>query len=975
MKLKTIVRAIALLGVAVPVLAQDAGVSQRVEITGSSIKRIASEGALPVQVISRKDLERQGIVTAEQLIATLSVNGNGLDNLASNADVVSGAARGNNGATAANLRGQGAASTLVLLNGRRMAAHGLNGGVVDLNSIPMGAVERVEILKDGASAIYGTDAVGGVINFILRKNYSGLEAQAFTDITQQGGGNITRFKLTGGFGDLDTNGLNLLAALGYSENQALRGDQRGFVNTFQPNRGLSVDTRGTPYGTVFAAGSAYNALSRDNTKDPKTGNYLGRGVGPTLPGGGTQTYNGINTLNLPGQAGCSSVDGMAAYDAVLWADPSTKYGCAWDTGRAAVIQQPVKNTNLVTRGTLKLGEHQLIAEAVLGRSESTKIFSPNQISTAGSATSVSTFTFANGTKAVNPFNGMAYPSTGADYNRVFNSLVAAFPTIEANRGQGLAFRWRCMPCGPREVATTSDTSRFLLAAEGPLPMLAGWDYRTGLSVSQSESTSTLGGGYQYQKGLADLINSGVLSPFVTPGQSQSAAALAGLEAVSARGVKLYSGKFTVTELDGTVTGPVFKLPAGDVMVAAGVDLRTEKYSFNGDQRSTINEVNSVITGAAFDNINALAGVKRDIKAVFAEVLVPITKRLDLTLAARHDDYTGFGTTDNPKVSLRFTPIDQLVLRGSYSTGFRVPTFNQLFNGVTESPYSGKDLVDPAKCASLKVDLAVAGCEVITPTILTGGKTTLGPENSKQWSTGFVWAPMAELSFGADWWSIRRTGTIQSPILSTLLANYALFPENFLRDSAGNIVSIDNRYVNAGETITKGVDLNASANGKLGLGRWVASLEGSYLIDKRRRLITSSAMGASEVGQFTRADDLSLRWKHNASFTYSQGDWSGTLGQRYSSGYKDAMLPGVANGSVVPADWNPDVKAYTLYNASVGYTGIKSLGLTVGIKNLLNTDPLFSAAYDGNTGAGSSWEPRVADPRGRSFTLTIDYKFF
>ena len=103
--------------------------------------------------------------------------------------------------------------------------------------------------------------------------------------------------------------------------------------------------------------------------------------------------------------------------------------------------------------------------------------------------------------------------------------------------------------------------------------------------------------------------------------------------------------------------------------------------------------------------------------------------------------------------------------------------------------------------------------------------------------------------------------------------------------------------------------------------------------------------------------------------------AGALTQLYRSGYKDAVLPGVANGSVTPADWTPDVAAYQLFNASIGYTGIKNLGLTFGIKNLLDKDPPFSAAYDTNTGAGSSWEPRVADPRGRAFTFTVDYKFF
>ena len=152
MKLTPIATALALVGLCTTALAQSS--EQRIIITGSSIKRIAAEGSLPVQIITAGELERQGIVTTEQLISSLSVNGTGLDNLASNGDVVAGAARGNNGLSCANLRGQGCPSTLVLVNGRRIAAHGLNGGVVDIQSIPLAAIERIEILKDGASAVY-----------------------------------------------------------------------------------------------------------------------------------------------------------------------------------------------------------------------------------------------------------------------------------------------------------------------------------------------------------------------------------------------------------------------------------------------------------------------------------------------------------------------------------------------------------------------------------------------------------------------------------------------------------------------------------------------------------------------------------------------------------------------------------------------------------------------------------------------------
>lgn len=949
MKLKPIVQALAALSLISPALAQQA-TEQKVEITGSSIKRLASEGALPVQVITRQDMERQGITSAEQLIFTLTANGNGLDNLASNADVVAGAARGMNGLSAANLRNQGAASTLVLLNGRRVAAHGLNGGIVDLNSIPMAAVERVEVLKDGASSLYGTDAIGGVINFILRRDFRGLEAQAYNDVTQAGGGNVRRVRLVGGAGNLDKDGYNLLASVSVSDSSALRGDQRDFVNTFQPDRGLSVDTRGTPFATVFAISSLYNGLSRDNI------NTTGRGTGPTLPGG-TLAYNGINVLDLPGMPGCNSIDGMSAYDEKLWATPNAAFGCAWDTGRAAVLQQPIRTTNAVLRGTARAGEHLLSAEAVFGRADSAKSFSPNQISSSTASTS--------------PLFNLAYPSTGASYNYVFDALVKAFPQLSANRGQPLAMRWRCMPCGNREIETNADTSRFLISAEGPL--FGGWDYRAGASTATSDSVSLLGGGYHYGRELAALINTGVLNPFLRAGESQTAQALAELEKISARGVNLYGGKMTMRQIDAVASGPVFKAPGGEAMAAVGVDLRTERYQFNGNETDLATQAR--IFNAPFDSVNTLAPVKRDIKAVYSELMVPLHKRAEVTLSVRRDDYTGFGSTTNPKASFRLSPVDSLVLRGSTSSGFRVPTFNQLFFGVTESPYSGKDLVDPFKCVGGKVDAAKPECAAITPLILTGGKPDLGPEKSRSYTVGAVWEPVRNYTLGADLWQIRREGTIQSLGLTTIVANYTLFPENFIRDASGNIAKVDQRWVNAGESVTKGLDLTARATGRLGAGQWTLMAEGTRLLDKSSRLIASAPFSASEVGVFTRAGDIGLRWKHNILATWSQGDWSTTAVQRYRAGYRDFVLPGVANGSIVPPNFNPNVAAYITHDLSVRYTGVKNMGITLGVKNVFDRDPPFSAAYDSNTGAGSSWEPRVADPRGRAFTMTLDYKFF
>ncbi|WP_229414659.1 TonB-dependent receptor domain-containing protein [Zemynaea arenosa] len=945
MKVKKIAHLIALIGVAGTAYAQSTPPAQpvaRVEITGSSIKRIAKEGALPVEIISRKQIDAQGIVTAEQLIATLSVNGTGSDNLASNADVTSGAQRGNNGASSANLRGQGSDSTLILLNGRRIATHGMKGQAVDLNSIPMAAVDRVEVLKDGASSTYGTDAIGGVINFILRKDYHGLEAQLFNDITQQGGANITRGSVTGGWGDLDNDGYNVLAALSHAESQKLRGDERDFVQTFQPNRGVSVDTRGTPYATIFATSLAPTLLSKGS-------------AGATLPGG-TQAFNGVNVLDLPGQAGCKSVPGMDAYDEKLWDSPAAAYGCAWDTGRAAVLQQPVTSDNAVLRGTWKRGEHQLFAEAVGSQTVVAKSFSPNQISPSASTFNATSF----------------YPSTGAAYNDIYNALVKVFPSVAANYGLPIAYRWRCMECGNREIKTKTRAVRYLVGADGPL-QLGGktWDYRVGLSQAWSQSVSTLGTGYNYTADLAKALGSGIINPFLAPGQTQSQAAMDLIKSTSAEGVELYGGKSIMTELDATLSGELFNLPAGAVMGAVGMDFRREEYRFNGDTRDVSQR--RAILNAPFDDVNALNNVSRNVKALFFEVAIPVFKSLEVTLSGREDRYDGFGNTFNPKASFRWNPVESVIFRGSYSSAFRAPAFNQLYNGVTESPYAGKDLADPATCASGKVDSNIVGCASVTPVIFTGGKQNLGPETAKMGTIGMVWEPFTGFSANADLWLIRRYDQIKSITLTDLVKNYNLFQDRFLHQN-GQLVAIDQRWVNAGTSVTEGVEVGARYNFKALDARWTAGIDGTRLLEKKSKPLESADYGKSEVGVFTFTGDLGLKWKHVAYLNYQNGPWSALLQNIYRSGYEDQVLPGVASGKVVPSDYSSKVKAYSIYNVSLTYSGVQNLTVTGGIKNIFNTDPPFAITYDSNTGAGSTWEPRVADPRGRSLAITVNYKF-
>ena len=517
------------------------------------------------------------------------------------------------------------------------------------------------------------------------------------------------------------------------------------------------------------------------------------------------------------------------------------------------------------------------------------------------------------------------------------------------------------------------------------PFLWGWDYRAGVLRAKSSAKSVLGGGYYFRgtdatgasdggPGIIPALNSGRIDVFLFPGQTQSADGLAALEAASARGVVLFGGEFTMQQTDFSVSGPLFKLPGGDAMAALGVDLRTEKYRFNGDERAAAAQ--RVIIAAPFDQANILAGAKRDVTATYGELLLPLLKGLEVTLAVRQDKYDGFGTTTNPKLSGLWRPRDSFLLRGSYSTGFRVPTFNQLFNGSAESLFTGTTLVDPLTCPSGRPSTTIPGCQFIdrAANIINGGKPDLGPEEAKMSSVGFVVEPIPQLSVGLDWWRVERTGTITILSLTQLIDNFALFPERFIRDAGGRLIAVDQRWVNAGQTETEGVELSLRGGFNAFATRFTAALDGTYLLKKRSRVVASVPWGPSEVGQFSFAGDLGLRWKHTASLTGRRGAWSTTVSQTFRSGYNNQVLPGVTSGLVTPPDLKTKVDSYTTYNLGVTYTGIKNLTLTGLVRNVLDQDPPFAITYDSNFGSGSSWEPRVADPRGRAFVVSAQLRF-
>lgn len=918
MKLKKLAYLIAIIGAAGPAVAQEVQSNQpiqRVEITGSSIKRIAKEGALPVQVITFEDMEKRGITSSEELIRSIASNGIGADNMTSGNNVFGADAdRVSGGASFAALRSLGPNATLVLLNGRRIATHGGSGKAVDLNSIPLGAIARVEILKDGASAIYGTDAIGGVVNFITKDNYVGNQISGTGSVTQAGGGTNRRGQLLVGRGALDTDGWNAMLSFTVDSNDKLSSKQRDFANGYQPLRGLSPDTTGTPYANQL------------------TGAGTALGTGFKVPGDAT-TYLQANPLSFQGK--CDTIPGMSQYATALWKDvtpPSrTTYSCAYDYGADYVMQTPVDRLNAMGRSVFKLtNDSRVFVEVLASRTRAISSLTPVQVQTSLAA-------------------GNAYP-VGGPYYQDLTPYVSTF-----DKTKPIIYKWRANIAGDRTQENQTDNARLLVGLEGVT--FFNWDYKLGISKAFSKTQTDLKDGYVFTAPFYKVLGSGIVNPWVGPGQTQTQAAIDAVNATKYMG-KLQHGRTTLSQVDGTMSGELFKLPSGPLSAAVGFDLRKEGYGFAQDTDATL-----ILLAPGNARLNAAT---RNIKAMFAEVIVPITKSLEVQGAVRRDDYSIIGSTTNPKVAFRFEPVNWLLFRGSASKGFLAPSFTQLYSQQLplELP---NGIIDPEGCPTHPGDPRF--CAISRLSYFSGGNTKLKPETSKQGTIGFVVEPMKGWSVGVDYWAINSKDKILNRTPQVILANYTLLPENIIRNADGTIAYIQAGWINASGSKTRGADVNARADGKVGSYKWSAGLDGTWTQTFQFAEIEGQPFKEFVGNFYTR--DLYLRWKHQASVSLSKGDWSTLLSQSYSSGYKD-QVPNRGLGTP-PAGFVPDVESHIRYNLSATYTGIKNLTLTAGILNLFDKDPEFTA-HNVDEVVGAGWDPRVSDPRGRTFTVTARYKF-
>ncbi len=854
---------------------------EKVTITGSAIKRsISDESALPVTILSTKELRESGITSVEEALSVLASNQSSQN---SNQSIGS----GTGGKAVASLRGLGSNKTLVLLNGRRMASFAFDAASVDLNSIPLAAIDRIEILRDGASAIYGTDAIGGVINFITKKNYQGAEVSVEATTPRQDGGKQSRVTVSGGYGNLDTDGFNFWGSFDSRTQDGVAATQRDFAKTgVNLAKGLNL-TSGTSFPGNFSQGS--------------------------LAGNPSRAAGCLPPFSLPLRATT----------------------CRFDYTGMIDIAAPTETQTAVGRANFKLGSNLATLEVLHSENKNTARVASDPVTGITMTPS-------------SPF----YPST--------------YPGI--NPADNITVGWRMIPAGRRTNVAETSSDRVVATLSGTL---ASWDYDAGVFWTQSKATDGGTDGYVN----AALIKAGVLSGALNPFGAPTAAQQTLIDQTKMIGTAA-TGKGTTKGADFRMNREFFDLPGGKVGVSVGIDARSESYQ---------NDTNDayVLAVPSMGRAPFHANGSRNVSAMMVEALVPVTKQLEIQLAARNDRYSDFGSTFNPKVGFRFQPTSVVMVRGSANTGFRAPTLDDLY-GPQSITFSANAYDDPLLCPGGVVNVGAGGIELrdcgMQVQAKVGGNPKLKPETSKTASLGIVLQPTKDFQFSVDYWKIALKEQISGFPESAVMADPVKYASRIFRcptlplalqntltacqagyNNGPAIGYIQTLSDNLGAVNTDGFDFAASYGFKTNsVGNFVLSYNGTLVNSYKYQNSPTDPM-KENVGVYLDSSPV-FQWQHVIGVNHKLGAWSNQLMVTNKSGYRDQD-----DGQAVILD----VPAYTLTNLTTTYTGFKGFSLTAGIKNLFDVTPPFSVQ---STTFQKGYDPRYTDPMGRALFVRGTYKF-
>lgn len=927
---------------AMPATSQDQNASEELEevvVTGSRIPRKDIVANSPTSVISSEEISLANVVEIDQILAalpqTVGSNGPSTNNPGT-------------GAATVDLRNLGTVRTLVLVNGRRFVGDSTTG-VVDLNNIAPALIERIEVVTGGASAVYGSDAMAGVVNFILKDDFEGLYVGSQFGITERGDAERYNVDLSLGTNFADGRG-NVVISANYFKREQTNASEREFSSVAFAE---STDSSGNP---VFVPGGS-----------------------TTVPQGrfNSNTLDNLGILDSFG-APIGSLGVLATDDgsARAFVDPSDRYNFAPDNA----LQLPLERWTISAMGTYKVTEDiNLFAEMTFANNSINRQLAPTPFSESG-------FQFS----LANPFMPDAFRDVFAQMDTDGDGVVAS------------GIRRRMVEVGPRIESSTRNLWRVVTGFNGEIGNGLQWEVF--YNFGRSEETQRQQGNIsisRFQQGLLVdptdptqcLDSSGgcvVLNPF---GEGVFTQEMADFVRVTASNITTVEQQ----QVAANIAGDVFELPGGAVGMAAGVEYRKESASNFND---------SVLNSGDIDGFSGgkdTAG-SYDVKEVYLEAIVPIlsdvagAQYLGIEAGVRYSDYSTAGGVTSYKIGGEWRPIEDLKFRGLYQRAVRAPNINELFLGISNSFPSATDFCDIVRNAgrtAAEREFCIASgipeANIDTHTqdniqieTLNGGNPSLEEETSDTWSVGFVYTPAALPGFivSADLYSIKIDNAIDlfgGGLQSTIDGCQATLDLNDpfcsvladARDVDGALVDVALLNQNIASREAKGIDFAAAYRFEALDGNFDVSFMGSRLLDYivQGSPFVAANECAGAVGVRTICGRANPDWRLTGRVTYSRDAWRASLRHRYIGSVTDER---VALGNADPSTLlKPEIGDQHYFDATFSYEIREGFSIYTTVDNLFdNTPPLIGDASRGNfnTDAGTY------DVLGRRFSFGFRANF-
>jgi iron complex outermembrane recepter protein len=898
-------------------------------VTGSMIKRANAETAEAITILKSDNLRELGVTNVEQVLNQLTSSNTSL-NVASAVGTFSG------GGTYADLRGLGRSRTLVLLDGQRLSPNAFDGQGVDLNGIPFSAIDSVEVLREGASALYGSDAIAGVINFKTKKDYQGIEIQGNFDHPQEAGGGSGQADFIFGHGNLASDGYNLLFTANYSKQNELQATQRGFsAYGFNPQAGVSATNYpgSWPANVVDSNGNLWQSGYPACAGNPQLTTYYGDC---------SYRYSAATDL-LPASHEISS---MLEFTKALPANNQVQLQYFWTQSEVTGYSGPM------------FYDFALDPASPYFPTASQLICNRGAANCSTATPNLTGFTYVGA--------GCLSPTTGpASKTCVKTASPVGAVWTDPNNG--------------RYNGNLNTEQRILLTFSGSG---GGWDYSADFNYSVNRNDNRNVAGYPNESVLAP---GGVLSDLINPFGPQSAAGQALINSSYINGV-YQVGTDSRWSVDGQIShqlGDAFN-SGTPATVALGATVNGEHFDEGTTPYNTLTQAATGLTNFSVEG-------SRQVQAAFVELDVPITKAFDLDISDRQDRYSDFGTTNNAKLQVRYQPLDMLTLRGTASTGFRAPTLFDLYQGPSLSasssgtmgqgnpfcvpPYSNPEW-PKSTCQAQGIGLY-------------GGNPHLTPETSQNFDFGMVLSPIQDLGITLDYFRILLKNRIGDIPANAIYGNPTTFASSIVTATTGPFAGTlpptiaeasvclpytlsscgyitDGIKENTGRVTTDGFDLSVQYAQHTAIGTFREDLEATSVL----KFLEQQYNGGPELNLVGNLQIQTLnpafRWQTNMHVDWTSPGkmWGAGLSHRWYSGYVDEFTD--INNNL------RDVGSYGLFDGYASVNPIDKLTVLFGIKNILNKWPPFTNASQNNFASG--YNALIADPLLRNFYVNVKYVF-